>query len=66
MTSCKFVWSRSKNCGFFPISAVRARPSAMIRVVEVKKLRTFYGFCQDEPSAGIGVVDVQKLRDFFD
>ena len=27
------------------ISAVRARPSAEIRVVEVKKLRTFHDFC---------------------
>ena len=29
----------------FTISAVRARPSAEIRVVEVQKLRTFYDFC---------------------
>ena len=27
------------------MSAVRARPSAEIRVVEVQKLRTFYDFC---------------------
>ena len=41
----RFAWSRFKNCGLFTISAVRARPSAEIRVVEVQKLRTFYDFC---------------------
>ena len=30
---------------FFAIFAVRARPSAEIRVVEVQKLGTFYDFC---------------------
>ena len=32
--------------GLFTFSGVRARPSAKIRVVEVKKLRTFYEFCK--------------------
>ena len=41
----RFAWSRFKNCDFFTISAVRARPSAEIRVVEIEKLRTFYDFC---------------------
>ena len=41
----RFAWSRFKNCGLFTISAVRARPSAEIRVVEVQKQRTFYDFC---------------------
>ena len=36
------LWSRSKNCGLFTISDLCERPSAEIRVVEVKKLRTFY------------------------
>ena len=35
-----------KNCGLCTISAVRARPSAEIRVVEVQKLETFYDFCK--------------------
>ena len=41
----RFAWSRFKNCGLFTISAVRARPSAEIRVVEVQKLGAFYDFC---------------------
>ena len=41
----RFAWSRFKNWGLFTISAVRARPSAEIRVVEVQKLWTFYDFC---------------------
>ena len=40
----RFAWSRFKNWGLFTTSAVRARPSAEIRVV-VPKLRTFYDFC---------------------
>ena len=48
----RFAWSRFKNWGLFTISAVRARPSAEIRVVEVQKLRIFYDFCW-RPSAGI-------------
>ena len=39
------AWSRLKNCEHFTISAVRARPSAEIRVVEVQKLGSFYDFC---------------------
>ena len=39
------AWSRCKNPWFFAISNMLARPSAEIRVVEVKKLRTFYDFC---------------------
>ena len=42
----RFAWSRFKNWGLFTIFAVRARPSAEIRVVEVQKLRTFYDFCK--------------------
>ena len=34
-----------KQLGLFTISAVRARPSAEIRVVEFKKLETLYDFC---------------------
>ena len=41
----RFAWSRFKNWGLFTISAVRARPSAEIRVVEVQNLRTFCDFC---------------------
>ena len=42
----RFAWSRFKNWGLLTISAVRARPSAEIRAVEVQKLRTFYDFCK--------------------
>ena len=41
----RFAWSRFKNWGRFTISAVRARPSAEIRVVEVQKLWSFYNLC---------------------
>ena len=59
----RFAWSRFKNWG---ISAVRARPSAEIRVVEVQKLRTFYDFCWPRAtlcggSRGRG----SKTEDFF-
>ena len=56
---------------FFAISAVLARPSAGIGVVEVQKLEGFCDFCGAsatlcgaQPSAGIGVVEVQKLEVF--
>ena len=39
------AWSRCKNSRFFAISAVLARPSAGIGVVEVKKLEVFCNFC---------------------
>ena len=54
-----------KKLGLFTISAVRARPSAEIRVVEVKKLRTFYDFCGARATE-IRVVEVNKLRTFYD
>ena len=58
--------SGSKNWGLFTISDLRERPSAEIRVVEVKKLRTFYDFCgAHATSAEIRVVEVKKLRAFF-
>ena len=60
----RFAWSRFKNWGLFTISAVRARPSAEIRVVELQKLRTFA--VRARPSAEIRVVEVQKLRTFYD
>ena len=45
--------------------SVRARPSAVIGVVEVQKL-FFFAFLsvRARPSAGIGVVEVQKLEVF--
>ena len=51
----------------FTISAVRARPSAEIRVVEVQRLRIFtISAVRARPSAEIRVVEVQKLRTFSD
>ena len=47
----RFVWSMCKNWGLFTISAVRARPSAEIRVVDVQKLGTFYDFCGSRATA---------------
>ena len=41
----RFAWSRFKNRRLFTISAVRARASAEIRVVEVQKLWAFCDFC---------------------
>ena len=38
------AWSRCKNSRFFAISAVLARPSAGIGVVEVQKLEVFCDF----------------------
>ena len=62
----RFAWSRFKNWRLFTISAVRARPSAEIRVVEVQ-FKTFYDFSmRARPSAEIRVVEVQKLRTFCD
>ena len=51
----RFVWSRSKNCGLLTISDLCERPSAEIRVVEVKKPT----LCGD--SCGRG----QKTEDFL-
>ena len=62
----RFAWSRFKNWGLFTISNMRARPSAEIRVVEVKKLRAFYDFCKPRATVcgdprGRG----QKTEDFL-
>ena len=64
----RFARSRSKNGELFTISAVRARPSAEIRVVEVKKLGTLYDFCGARAtlcgdSRGRGQ---KNLRTFYD
>ena len=61
------AWSRCKNPWFFfAISAVLARPSAGIGVVEVQKLEVFAMFnLLARPSAGIGVVEVQKPMVFL-
>ena len=62
------AWSRCKNSRFFAISAVLARPSAGIGVVEVQKPMVFFAISAvlARPSAGIGVVEVQKPMVFCD
>ena len=56
-----------KKLRTFSIFSMRARPSAEIRVVEVKTLWTFFDFfgMRARPSAEIRVVEVKKLRTFF-
>ena len=52
---------------FFAISALLARPSAGISVVEVKPMVFFaISAVLARPSAGIGVVEVQKPMVFCD
>ena len=49
------------------IFSMPARPSAEIRVVEVKKLKLFTIFSmRTQPSAEIRVVEVKKLWAFYD
>ena len=71
-----FCWPRATLCGdsrgrgsktedFFTISAVRARPSAEIRVVEVQKLRTFYDFLACATLCGDSRGRGSKTEDFL-
>ena len=58
----------AKTHGFFAISAVLARTSAGIGVVEVQKPMVFFAISAvpAQPSAGIGVIEVQKAMVFCD
>ena len=62
-TLCGDRRGRGASSRFFALSALPARPSAGIGVVEVQTLAFLQ--CADEPSAGIGVVEVQNSRFFF-